>query len=448
MNMLKSRYDYIVVGSGAGGGTLVRELTRQGRDVLCIEWGEPSPRVGEMLDCRYYYDFKRLPDFVPKPLRKIPLMPPKTREGTIMWRAITAGGTSVISLGNGARCMERELHELGIDLSREFAETEKEIGLEPLGRRLLSKGSRRIRRAADDLGYAFQPMPKYLNQPRCLKCHKCLYGCKYAAKWDTRGWLREAEQQGADLLYNTRVTEVRISNGKSKGVLAKGPNGSMEIRGDTVILAAGAMATPVILQNSGIREAGGGFFLDLFRNTYGITEETGLNQNKEPNMAMVDLEWFSNDGFLLSPFMNHNRMTRLQEMNPLRAMRSSKKMLGIMTKISDEANGQVYADGSCSKPITPRDLRRLEHGALIARAILVQAGAKPGSLFESRIQGAHPGGTAAIGTVVDTNLQCGIDNLFVCDASVLPGRHFNDRSRLPPIVTLVALAKRLAKFLH
>ena len=73
---------------------------------------------------------------------------------------------------------------------------------------------------------------------------------------------------------------------------------------------------------------------------------------------------------------------------------------------------------------------------------------KPESLFESKVQGAHPGGSAAIGTVVDRTLQTKIDNLFVCDASVFPAAAYNDRDRLPPIVTIVALAKKLAKTLH
>ncbi len=444
----KTKYDFIVVGSGAGGGTLVRELAKQNKDVLCVEWGFVTEHTGEMMNCRNLYDFKRLPDFIPKTLRRIPLTPPTTKEGSVMWRAITAGGTSVISLGNGARCMERELDSMGIDLLHEFAEAEAEIGLEPLGSRLLSKGSRRIKDAANVLGHEFLPMRKYINQAKCVKCHKCLYGCEYNAKWDTRSWLNEAECDGADILYNTKVREVTHSQGKVKGIRATGPNGPIEIQASTVILAAGGMATPVILQNSGIKEAGGGFFLDLFRNTFGVTEEKGLNQDKEPNMAMVDLEWLCEDGFILSPFMNHDRLTRLQEMSPLKALRSSKNMLGIMTKITDDANGQVYANGKCSKPLTKRDLVRLDHGATIARQILIQTGVKPKTLFESKIQGAHPGGTAAIGTVVDNDLQTRIDNLFVCDASVFPARKFNDRSRLPPILTIVALSKRLAKTLN
>lgn len=448
MKRIIPKYDYIVVGSGTGGGTLVRELAKQGKNVLCVEWGFLPKSTGDLKDCRNLYDFKRLPDVFPKSLQRIPLTPPTTLEGSVMWRAITAGGTSVISLGNGARCMEGELKSLGIDLMQEYGETEAEIGLQPLDRRLLSKGSKRIREAAEMLGHEFLPMHKYIDQPRCIKCHKCLYGCKYRAKWDIRPWLHEATIHGAHFLYQTEVKEIIHSQGKVRGIRTKGIHGDMDIEANIVILAAGGMATPVILQNSGIKEAGGGFFLDLFRNTYGVTQENGLNQDKEPNMAMVGLEWICEDGFLLSPYMNHDRLTRLREMHPVKAMRSSKNMVGIMTKITDDANGRVYPTGKCSKPLSRRDFARLDKGAQLARKILVQSGAKPDSLFESKIQGAHPGGAAAIGTVVDTDLQTKIDNLFVCDASVFPAQRFNDKKRLPPIVTIVALAKRLAKTLN
>lgn len=52
------------------------------------------------------------------------------------------------------------------------------------------------------------------------------------------------------------------------------------------------------------------------------------------------------------------------------------------------------------------------------------------------------GGTAAIGRVVDTDLRTEVDGLYVCDASVLP-----ETPGMPPIMTIVALAKRLAEAL-
>ena len=44
-----------------------------------------------------------------------------------------------------------------------------------------------------------------------------------------------------------------------------------------------------------------------------------------------------------------------------------------------------------------------------------------------------------MGTIVNSDLQTKVDGLVVCDASVLP-----TAPRLPPILTMVALAKRLA----
>ncbi len=71
---------------------------------------------------------------------------------------------------------------------------------------------------------------------------------------------------------------------------------------------------------------------------------------------------------------------------------------------------------------------------------MIKAGADPKSIVVSKAEGAHPGGTAAIGEVVDQNLETQVSGLFVCDASVLPVA-----PGLPPMLTIGALAKYLAK---
>jgi len=55
----------------------------------------------------------------------------------------------------------------------------------------------------------------------------------------------------------------------------------------------------------------------------------------------------------------------------------------------------------------------------------VAAGANRDSVIVSHVQGAHPGGTAAIGELVDTDLQTAVEGLFVADGSVsgAPGLH-------------------------
>ena len=67
---------------------------------------------------------------------------------------------------------------------------------------------------------------------------------------------------------------------------------------------------------------------------------------------------------------------------------------------------------------------------------------KPDSIIVTKPQGAHPGGTAAIGTVVDVDLQTDLEGFFVADASVLPMA-----PGLPPMVTVGAPARRLGKTL-
>jgi len=92
--------------------------------------------------------------------------------------------------------------------------------------------------------------------------------------------------------------------------------------------------------------------------------------------------------------------------------------------------------------VTDADEARLREGASISTEILVKAGAKRDSIVVTAPQGAHPGGTAAIGKVVDGNLETRVASLFVCDGSVLPVA-----PGMPPILTIAALGKRLAKHL-
>ncbi len=118
------------------------------------------------------------------------------------------------------------------------------------------------------------------------------------------------------------------------------------------------------------------------------------------------------------------------------------RLLGLMVKTRDDMVGRIYPDGTVSKPVTPADRKRLDDGAAVAKEILVKAGAAEKSFVVTKVQGAHPGGGAAIGTVVDKDMQTKLDGLFVCDASALP-----ETPGLPPILTIVALAKRLGKAL-
>ena len=159
-------------------------------------------------------------------------------------------------------------------------------------------------------------------------------------------------------------------------------------------------------------------------------------------MALVNHDFHDEKGFILSPFVNYPPLVRYMELGMKGMMLPGKRTIGLMNKTADDAVGQVYPDGSISKPVTVNDRARLNEGAEIARSILIKAGASEKSIVVTKPQGAHPGGTAAIGKLVNQDLQTEVNNLFVCDASVLP-----KAPGLPPILTIVALAKRLSKSL-
>ncbi len=57
-----------------------------------------------------------------------------------------------------------------------------------------------------------------------------------------------------------------------------------------------------------------------------------------------------------------------------------------------------------------------------------------------RYRGGHPGGTCAIGTVVDNNLKTSVNNFYICDNSIMP-----ISGGVPPVLTLIALGKKFAR---
>jgi choline dehydrogenase-like flavoprotein len=425
--MAQHSFDYVIVGSGTGGSILARDLSFRGKKVLVIEGGKHETHIGTFSDCQRYFDSS-----------KVIHIPKKAKEGAILWRTFMVGGSSVVSCGNGVRSLEEELNDKGIHLEAEYKEAEEYSHTALVDERLLSDGSRQIRESARELGYRFELMPKIVDPNKCQKCHSCSLGCRYHARWTGMTAIDEALRNGAEILTETWVDHVIVNNGKVKEVAVKSLDGSKTLQAKAVILAAGGLGTPVILQRSGIKEAGFNLFIDMFINVYGATNE--LNLIHEPQMALVDLQFHQEQGFLLSPYVNLPGQIRFLESGVKASLMSSEKMLGLMIKTRDDGAGRVFPDGNVSKPVTPEDQKRLDQGYQIAKEILLKVGADPKSITRSQPQGAHPGGTAAIGSVVDNHLQTHVEGLFVCDASVLPSA-----PGLPPIITIIALAKWLAK---
>ena len=407
-------YDFIIAGSGAGGATLAHELAKKGRKVLVVETGSnvfPLPFVIE-----------------------------KSVEGTDIFTAYGAGGATVLANANGVRSLEKPLAEFGVFLDQEYTELEKETGLAPIHDSLLSPdGSIRLLDICKKAGIGMRKMPKFIDHTKCIRCGNCSLGCPSGAKWTALSYLRGAESLGTDVVYNSKVEKVIVQNGKAKGIECISANETVKYYGNYIVLAAGGIKSPVILQNSGIKNAGQNLFIDICELYYGITPDIDLSH--EPPMQLVNTEFLEKEGFIHSTGSIKDKTKLKYYLKDNVDAYMNNNLFAVIVKIRDEATGKIYPDGTFSKAATVQDRKRLDKGGEAARVLLMAAGAKPETIQKREgLYGGHNGASAAIGVVVDHNLQTKIDNLFVCDASVLP-----ESPGLPPILTIMALAKWFAK---
>ena len=431
----RKQAEYVVVGSGPGGATAARDLARAGKEVLLLEKGKDhrgkwyyGTHMGATLYCEKG-------GFL------------LTEEGYRIVQGTLTGGSTNLYCACAALPPPWFKERYRVDLEAYANETVEELNIAPLPRPLWGMATQRVEEAAAELGYTWIPQPKFMNVSRGepFDCGaKCMLGCRCKAKWTANEYVDEAVRAGCQLVTGARVKDVLISGGAAAGVTASLAGGSEVLRAEagTVILAAGGVATPLILQHSGIPEAGRGMVMDTTAIVYGISREEGMSQ--DPPMAV---SWFDDDnGYMLSTLLDPWLMYSMNLswrgiVHPGRLLGYGKTM-GIMIKLKDEISGGISMEGKISKPLSQQDRSRLNHASNLCRKILIQAGCRPESIFMSPPMGTHPSGTVRIGELLTPQLETSIPNLYVSDASCFP--EALDR---PTVLTLISLSKRLANHL-
>lgn len=423
--------DVAVIGSGPGGATVARELARGGARVLLLERGRDyrsQPYYGAYLGALIYADRRSL------------LF---TQEGLNIIRPLMVGGATSMYCGCAAPPPPWLKERYGVDIEAEVADAWEELQIAPLPAELRGAASTRIAQAGQALGGDWYPQPKFMRPARASRFDcgaTCMLGCRCGAKWSAAEYVDEAVALGAALWTRARVDRVLIEDGRAVGVAGRRAGKPFVVQADTVILAAGGIGTPRILQASGLRGAGQGMAMDTTVMVYGQVAQLG--SGNEPPMT-----WSCEDrdaGYMLSTLMDPWLLYPL--INALKGPRYAltwprwNHLLGVMIKLTDEVSGGVFADGRISKPLTTADRERLQAAEALCRRILLEAGARPDTIFTTPLRGTHPSATARIGDLVDADLQSEIAGLYVCDASVFPqalGR--------PTVITIIGLARRLAR---
>ena len=431
-DMAASNADVVIVGSGPGGATLARELARAGgQRVVLLERGidyRSKPYYGTYLGALIYADRRSL------------LF---TQEGLNIVRPLMVGGATSMYCGCAAPPPAWLKTRYGVDIEADVADAWLDLHIAPLPAELRGAASTRIAQAGQALGYDWRPQHKFMQPARAdhFDCGAtCMLGCRCGAKWSAAEYVDDAVAAGVDLWTQARVERVLIEDGHAVGVAGKRAGKSFVLWADKVILAAGGIGTPRILQASGLRGAGQGMAMDTTVMVYGEGAARGIGN--EPPMTW---SWENRDaGYMLSTLMDPWLLYPL--INTLKGPQYAltwprwNNMLGVMIKLTDEISGGVYPDGKISKPLTARDRERLHAAEDVCGQILLEAGAKRDTIFTTPLRGTHPSGTVRIGDLVDRNLQTEVPGLYVCDASAFP-----EALGRPTVITIIGLAKRLAR---
>jgi choline dehydrogenase-like flavoprotein len=303
---------------------------------------------------------------------------------------------------------------------------------------MITPMTRRIMKSAQELGFDWQPLDKLMHQDRWHPEFAFgYYGDPHGVNWTAREFVDDAVAHGGVIENRARVIRVLVENHTATGVEYRSKGRLKRASAEIVVVAAGGIGSPLILRASGIEEAGFDFFFDPLITVCGTIKDVAAQPNEIPMSTGVHLK---DEGYMMTDMAVPRLFHAVFEAQVGRfdKLFSSRSTARIMVKVRDKLGGQLTRRGGVRKSLTREDREKLDHGYRNATRILQNMGAR--SIHKSWYAAAHPGGTVKIGHLLDDKLKTQIDNLFVCDCSVIP-----EEWGLPPTLTIVGLGKYLAR---
>jgi choline dehydrogenase-like flavoprotein len=241
--------DVVVIGTGAGGAVVARELAEAGVAVVMIEEGayfDRSDFTGRAFEQQQKLYRRGGATFsvgnigIPIPLGQ------------------TVGGTTTVNSGTCYRTPDRVLAhwqrelglgELGPDgMAPYFDRVEAVLGVAEARAELLGGNGRVIARGCDAIGLTQHHALKR-NAPDCDGQGVCCFGCPTDAKRSTNvSYVPLALRAGAELFTRARMSRVIVEGGRARGVVATSPDGhTLTVRAKSVVIACGSIMTPLVL---------------------------------------------------------------------------------------------------------------------------------------------------------------------------------------------------------
>jgi choline dehydrogenase-like flavoprotein len=482
---MNKRFDVIVVGSGAGGGVLAAELTEAGHEVLLIEAGPYRTAADYMRwEARANHEMWWPIAFAQPPRPDMPPLP--------MFRGRVVGGTTAINTKVALRPTEADYAKWyrasgltgdadepfgAADLDPYFDRVEQRLGVRE--RHDWQQCVTTVAPAFEQLGAPLKSVTSYTDV-NCMRCGSCLQGCPTNAGKNTLNtYIQPAlVADGLELRPDSTATRVVIED-RGDGPVATGvqyrtPGGQLRTaRGDMVVLAAGALATPGLLLRSGVPEiAGGSPSSKLIGRTLGFHParlvEGLFDEIQDAHMVYpitAHCMAFASDragGYVVeastiqdpigfATALCDERGMPLWGEELVSAMRQYRYFTGLLTMATDENNGTVWVDEAGNDRyaynFTEREQHRIDASLAFATEVLKTAGAK--RVFHTSVLSTHVQGSCRMGSdpqrsVVNAHAEShDVRRLFIADSSVIP-----QTTSVNPSLTVMALASRLAAYLN
>lgn len=250
----------VVIGSGPTGALAAYNLAAAGIDTILLEAG-PIRRPHE-----FTIDGGRTLAEVAyegglRAMRGSSIMP------TIQARVL--GGNSLINSAMTIRtpqsCFDDWRDTYGVNISRSaldphYQRIEDFLGIRPTEEAVLGARNLLFKKACDVLGYSSEPTPR--NVVGCDGCAECFTGCPTRAKRSMDiTYVPEGIKKGLRVYTSVETATVTHAAGRATGVTGwvvhprtNARSHAVTVKAKYVLLAAGCLATPVILQKSGVHD--------------------------------------------------------------------------------------------------------------------------------------------------------------------------------------------------
>lgn len=473
--------DVVIVGSGAGGAPLAKELAERGRSVVVLEAGGYRPAN----------TFPALAfDALSELYRDAGVTVTVGAPPVIVPIGKLVGGTTVINSGTCFRIPDF-VHDKWVStygmpdaisaeaLAPIYERVEQLINVRPVTQDILGANNDIARIGAMAKGWSHGYLPR--NEAGCAGSNRCAFGCPTDGKQAMHvTYLPAAVEAGARVISGAEVTKVTWDGEQATGVVAKVSGGkTLRVKAFSTVIAAGTFYTPGLLRKSGVRHRNLGRRLTL----HPALKLSGLFPGRDfyalpavPQSYYIDefqQRGVMMEGAHIPPDMGCVALPG-KGLEHQALMERSREIATFGFLVSDEPAGRVHR-GIDGRPfvrydITPGDHDKMLFGLKRLCELFAAAGAeelylptwklpilKADADFEAEIDAAgikpadlelaafHPLGTCGFGPdaetfPLDTDLKVrGREGLFVADGSIFPSS-----LAVNPQLSIMAMATRLA----